>query len=68
MSVWTYEQHRTRQQKIELKALIALAKFGHTFQVDKALAKLQKIAFPEDEAKKVYHNQEQTLDKYNEDF
>ena len=59
MGVWTYEQYRQRQQEIELKALIALAKFGHTFQVDKALAKLEKMAFPEEEAKKVYHNQEQ---------
>ena len=59
MGVFDYELYRQRQQEIELKALIALAKFGHTFQVDKALAKLQKIAFPEDEAKKVYHDQEQ---------
>jgi len=61
MGIFTYEQFKQRQQEIELKALIALAKFGHTFQVDKALAKLQKIAFPEDEANKVYHNQEQIL-------
>jgi len=59
MGIFTYEQFKQRQQQIELKALIALAKFGHTFQVDKALAKLEKIAFPEEEAKKVYHNQEQ---------
>jgi len=59
MGIFTYEQYKQRQKEIELKALIALAKFGHTFQVDKALAKLEKMAFPEEEAKKVYHNQEQ---------
>jgi len=64
MGIFTYEQFKQRQQQIELKALIALAKFGHTFQVDKALAKLEKIAFPEEEAKKVYHNQEQTLEDF----
>jgi hypothetical protein len=45
MSVWTYEQYRTRQQEIELKALIALAEFGHKFQRSKACDKLCEIAF-----------------------
>ena len=59
MGVWTYEQYRTRQQQIELKALIALAQFGNKPQQWTACAKLEKIAYPEKEAKKIYHNQEQ---------
>ena len=59
MGVWTYEQYRTRQQQIELKALIALAQFGNKAQQWTACAKLEKMAYPEKEANKVYHNQEQ---------
>jgi hypothetical protein len=59
MGVWTYEQYRTRQQKTEVKALIALAQFGNKPQQWTACAKLEKIAYPEKEAKKVYHDQEQ---------
>jgi len=59
MGIFTYEQFKQQQQKIELKALIALARFGHKYQKHTACAKLEKMAFPEKEADKVYHNQEQ---------
>lgn len=59
MGVFTYEQFKQRQKEIELKALIALAKFGNKPQQWTACAKLEKMAYPEKEAKKVYHNQEQ---------
>ena len=45
--VYDFERNKIRQQEVEVKALIALAEFGHTFQVDKALARLHEIAHPE---------------------
>ena len=59
MGIFTYEQYKQRQQQIELKALIALSEFGSKYQKHTACVKLEKIAYPEKEAKKVYHNQEQ---------
>ena len=54
--VYDFERNKIRQQEIEVKALVALAEFGHTFQVDKALARLHEIAHPELLADKI--NQE----------
>jgi len=47
MSVWTYEEYRLRQQEIEVKALVALAKYGVQVQKFEALKHLEEIAYPE---------------------
>jgi len=46
MGVFDYELYRQRQQEIELKALIALAKFGKQTQKYEALKHLEAIAYP----------------------
>ena len=46
MGVYDYEQYRQRQQKIEVKALIALAQFGRETQKYEALKHLEAIAYP----------------------
>ena len=48
MGVFDYELYRQRQQEIELKALIALAKFGRDNQKYEALKHLESIAYPLD--------------------
>ena len=48
MGVFDFERNRMRQQKIELKALIALAQFGRENQKYEALKHLEAIAYPED--------------------
>ena len=45
MGVFDYELYRQRQQEIELKALIALAKFGRETQKFEALKHLEAIAY-----------------------
>ena len=57
MGLVEFEQNRLRQQKIEVKALIALMKHArlHEVKLD-AEMKLCKFAFPEEVAKKI--NQE----------
>ena len=52
MGVMHYERNRQRQQNIEVKALIALMRYGRT-HARKAHAekKLCEIAFPEDHIK-----------------
>jgi len=47
MGINNYEQTRLRQIKIEVKALVALVKYGHEHHKNKALAKLHDIAHPE---------------------
>jgi len=47
MGIIEYEQNRLRQIKIEVKALVALVKYGHEHHKNKALAKLHDIAHPE---------------------
>ena len=48
MGVFDFERNRMRQQKIELKALIALAQFGRENQKYEALKHLEAIAYQED--------------------
>ena len=48
MGVFDFERNRMRQQKIELKALIALAQFGRENQKYEALKHLESIAYPEE--------------------
>ena len=48
MGVFDFERNRMRQQKIELKALIALAQFGRETQKYEALKHLEAIAYPEE--------------------
>ncbi len=53
MGVVEFEQNRLRQQKIEVKALVTLVRYGSQPQKFKALGKLEKIAHPEDLAKQL---------------
>ena len=46
MGVFDFERNRLRQQKIELKALIALSEFGRENQKYEALKHLEAIAYP----------------------
>lgn len=46
MGVFDFEKNRLRQQKIEVKALIALAQFGREIQKYEALKHLECIAYP----------------------
>tara|TARA_R100001530_G_C4305959_1_gene151673 strand:- start:567 stop:752 length:186 start_codon:yes stop_codon:yes gene_type:complete len=49
--VYDFERNRLRQKKIEVKALIALAQYGHPSPVKwKALRALEEIAYPEEVA------------------
>ena len=54
MSVLQFENNRLRQQKIEVKALVALMRYGRSHE-RKAYAekKLCEIAFPETVAEKI---------------
>lgn len=45
MSIFDHEQYIEKRQKIELKALIALAQFGRENQKYKALHELEAIAY-----------------------
>ena len=46
MGVVQYEENRLREKEIELKALIALAKFGKLSQKYEALKQLEFFAYP----------------------
>ena len=67
MGIADYENNRLRQQEIEVRALVALMRFGrsHGRKVE-AESRLCEIAFPETVAEKI--NQEEPLDKYNGEF
>ena len=65
MSVLQFENNRLRQQKIEVKALVALAKYGNRIQKFEALKHLQYFAYPEALAEKV-DNQETFCPKCNQ--
>jgi len=57
MGVYDYEQYKQRQQKIEVKALIALMRYGRTHgRKVEAESRLCEIAFPETVAENI--NQE----------
>ena len=53
MGVVEWEHNRLKQKEIEVKALVALVKYGSQPQKFKALGKLEKIAHPEDLAKQL---------------
>ena len=59
--VYDFERNKIRQQEVEVKDVIALAEYGQTFQVDKALARLHEIEHPELLAEKI--NQEKLENK-----
>jgi hypothetical protein len=42
-----HKQNELRKREIEVKALVALVKYGHEHHKNKALAKLHRIAHPE---------------------
>jgi len=63
MGVYDYEQYKQRQQKIEVKALIALMKHARVFEVKQdAEIKLWKLAFPEEVAKNLKRIEQEKLD------
>ena len=47
MGIIEYEQLKMRQQEIEVRALVALSKYGNQHQKLKALKHLEYIAYPE---------------------
>ena len=55
-----FEENRIRQQEIEVRALIAIVRYGkrqkHTYAQKEAFTKLYNIAFPEKLAERI--NQE----------
>ena len=53
MGIVEYELTRLRQQEIKVKSLVALVKYGNQHQKFKALANLEKFAYPEDLAKQL---------------
>ena len=53
MGVVEYERNRLRQQEIEVKALVALVKYGVQQQKYKALRALEDIAYPQDLTDKI---------------
>jgi len=54
--VYDFERNKIRQQEIEVKALIALMKYGNEYVKSDATKALRCIAFPELLAEKI--NQE----------
>ena len=48
VGILNYEEMRLRQQEIEVKALVALAKCDMEVVAFKAIDKLERIAYPED--------------------
>ena len=53
MGIVQVEQNRLRQKEIEVKALVALAKYGVQVQKFEALKHLEFIAYPDKVAKKI---------------
>ena len=53
VGILTHEKIKQRKKEIEVKALVALTKYGSQPQKFKALGKLEKIAHPEDLAKQL---------------
>jgi len=62
MGVVEYERNRLRQQEIEVKALIALAKYGVQVQKFEALKHLEHFAYPEALAYKIKHQEQLGLE------
>ena len=63
MGIVEVEQNRLRQQEIEVKALVALSKYGNQHQKFKALKHLEYIAYPELLTKDLYEKS-RTLGEY----
>ena len=59
MTIVQYELVKLKQQEIEVRALVALAKCGSNPQKFVACKKLEKIAYPEELAKEI--NQEKLI-------
>jgi uncharacterized membrane protein len=53
VGILNYEEQRLRQQEIEVKALVALAKYGVQVQKFEALKHLEFIAYPDKVASKI---------------
>jgi len=66
MGVFDYEVKRIKQQEIEVKALVALMRFGrNSGRRLEAESRLCKIAFPETVAKEI-NEENHKQDKINE--
>tara|TARA_Y100000310_G_scaffold60869_1_gene56138 strand:+ start:174 stop:473 length:300 start_codon:yes stop_codon:yes gene_type:complete len=61
VGILNYEEQRLRQQEIEVKALVALCKYGNRIQRFEALKHLQFFAYPEMLAEKI--NNQETFEK-----
>jgi len=57
MGIVEYERNKLRQKKIEVKALVALAKYGVQVQKFEALKHLEFIAYPNKLAQQINKNQ-----------
>ncbi len=53
VGILTHEKIKQRQKEIEVRALVALVKYGYEHHKNKALAKLHDIAHPELLAQKI---------------
>ena len=53
VGILNYEEQRLRQQEIEVKALVALCKYGNRNHKAKALVYLENIAYPDKVAEKI---------------
>ena len=51
--VYDFERNRISEREIEVKALVALARFGNKIQKFEALKHLEYVAYPELLAKKI---------------
>ena len=58
--VYDFERNKISEKKIEVKALVALARFGNQIQKFEALKHLEHFAYPEKLAKKI-----NALEDYN---
>ena len=59
--VYDFERNKIAQQKIEVKALVALVKYGNRIQKFEALKHLQYFAYPAMLAEKI--NNQETFEK-----
>jgi len=66
MGVFGFEEVRISEKEIEVKALVALAKYGNKIQKFEALKHLQFLAYPEALAEKINSDQERFCPKCNQ--
>jgi hypothetical protein len=62
--VYDFERNKIAQQEVEVKALIALARFGNKIQKFEALKHLEYIAYPQLLAQKI-NNQDLSLESFD---